>query len=178
MRAESFFCALLLSFSVNAASYIGELSDITQELLERGLTPAYMTIEYSLSDDCGLTDLRVVENLNPEALNSEIIEKVVSKVIGPFSGALHPNELVTLTTDTGSPPRTLSRSTKTISWNTEDGYRYVECRFFTNGKLASAWQIDGHGYQFKDKIQDRRIDHQLSELGPNTMRVSFVADDE
>ena len=178
MRAESFFCAILFPFSVNSGSYTGELSEITQDLLERGLTPAYITIEYSLSDDCGLAGLRVVENSNPEALNSEVVEKVVSKVIGPFSWALHPNELVTLTTDIGSPLVDLSMRTKTISWNTEDGYRYVQCRFFTNGELASAWQTDGHGYQFIDKIKDRRVDRQLSKLGANTIKVSFVADGE
>lgn len=162
----------------SADSNIGELSQISQDLNERGLTPAHVTIEYSLTDDCGLTGLHVIDNSNPAALDSEVVEKLVKVMIGPFSGVTHPDELIKFATDSESPPLNMSMTSRTISWNTDDGHRYVQCRFYMNGELESARHIDGHGNQYKEKIQDRIIDQRLSELGVNTMRASFVSEDD
>lgn len=153
MRAVLSFCAILLSLPASADSNIGKLGKISQDLIERGLTPAYITVEYSLTDECSLTGLLVIENSNPDVLGSEVVDEVVKVMIGPFSGATHSDELIQFSTDGESPPKKLSMTKRRISWNTNDGHRYVVCRFYSDGELESARLIDGHGQQYDKKIE-------------------------
>ncbi len=178
MRAFLLLCATLLAFPANADSNIGKLSKITQDLAERGLTPAHITVEYSLTDNCRLTGLRVLENSHPDVLGPEVVDKVVRVMIGPFSGSMPSDELMRFSTDGESPPRKLSMTTRTITWNSNEGHRYIVCRFFSDGELKSARLIDGHGPQYDKKIKDRIVGQPLSELEPNTMRASFVSEDD
>ena len=69
-------------------------------------------------------------------------------------------------------------TTRTISWNTSDGHRYVVCRFYFDGELESARLIDGHGNQYDKKIKDLIVDQPLSELEPKRMRASFESEDQ
>ena len=158
MRAAISCLAILLSLPVSADSNIGRLGQITQELVERGLTPAHVSIEYSLTDDCGLAGLRIVENSHPDVLGAEVVDEVVKVMIGPFSGSAPSDELIQFSTDTESPPKRLSMTTRMISWSTSDGHRYVVCRFYVDGELESTRLIDGHGQQYEGKIKDRIID--------------------
>jgi hypothetical protein len=178
MRAILSCIAILLSFPASADSNIGKLGKITQDLDERGLTPAHITIEYSLTDDCDLTSLRVIENSHPDVLGPEVVNEVVRVMIGPFSGAAPSDELIQFSTDGESPPKMLSMTTRMISWNSDDGHRYVVCQFYSNGELESGRLIDGHGLQYDKKIKDRIIGQALSAMEPKTMRASFVSEDE
>ena len=178
MRAVLSFCAILLSLPASADSNIGKLGKISHDLVERGLTPAHITIEYSLTDECGLTRLSVVENSNPDVLGSDVVDEVVNVMIGPFPGTTPSDQLIRYSTDGESPPMKLSMKTRMISWNTEDGHRYVVCRFYSDGGLESARHIDGHGPQYKQKIQDRVIEQALSEMEAKTIRASFASEDE
>lgn len=178
MRAALSCLALLLSLPVSADSNIGKLGKITQDLDERGLTPAHVTIEYSLTDSCGLAGLRVVENSHPDVLGPEVVEEVVNVMIGPFSGSTLSDELIQFSTITESPPKKLSMATRMIRWNTTDGHRYVVCRFYFDGELESARLTDGHGNQYDKKVKDRSIGQPLSELEPERMRASFESEDQ
>jgi hypothetical protein len=178
MRAAFSCLAILLSLPVNADSNIGKLGKITQDLDERGLTPAHVTIEYSLTDDCGLAGLRVIENSHPDVLGSEVVDEIVKVMIGPFSGSTPPDELIQFSTDKASPPKKLSMTTRMINWNTRDGHRYIVCRFYTDGELESARLIDGHGHQYDKKIKDQTIGQPLSEMEPKTIRASFESEDQ
>ena len=111
-------------------------------------------------------------------LGPEVVEEVVRVMIGPFSGSAPSDELIQFSTDSESPPKKLSMTTRMISWNTTDGHRYVVCRFYSDGELESARLIDGHGHQYNKKIEDRIIDQPLSEMGQKTMRASFESEDE
>ena len=99
MRAILSCCAILLSVNASADSNIGKLGKIVEDLNERGLTPAHVTIEYSLTNDCSLTGLRVIENSHPDALGPEVVDEVVRVMIGPFSGATPADELIQLSAD-------------------------------------------------------------------------------
>lgn len=178
MRAALLCSAILLSLHVSANSNIGKLGKITQDLDERGLTPAHLIIEYSLTDNCGLAGLHVVENSHPGVLGSEVVAEVVKVMIGPFSGSTPSDEVIQFSADTESPPKKLSMTTSMISWNTSDGHRYVVCRFYNDGELESARLIDGHGPQYDKKIGDRIIGQPLSELEPKTIRASFESEDQ
>ena len=129
-----------------------------------------------MSDDCDLAGLRVVENSHPDVLGPEVVDEVVKVMIGPFTGSTPSDELIQFSTDAESPPKKLSMTTRMIGWNTTDGYRYVVCRFYSDGELESVRQIDGHGHQYDKKINDRIIDEPLSEMEPRTIRASFESD--
>ena len=179
MRAILSCCAISLAMSASAnsyISYIGKLGKITEDLIERGLTPAHITIEYSLTDDCNLAGLRVTENSHPNALGTEVVDEVVSVMIGPFSGVA--DELIKLPLDGESAPEKLSMTTRMIGWSTEDGHRYVVCRFYSDGELESARLTDGHAPHYEKKIGDRIVNQALSELQTKTIRASFVSGDE
>lgn len=178
MRAILSCVLILLSPPASADSNIDKLGKIAQELDEGGLTPAHVTIGYSLTDDCGLTGLRVIENSHPEVLGSAVVDEVVRVLIGPYSGAAPSDKLIQFSTDGESSPKKLSTSTKTISWITNDGHRYLVCRFYSNGELESVRLTDGHGHQYDKKINDRIIDQALSEMEPKTMRASFRSKEE
>jgi len=178
MRAILSSCAILLSLPASADSYIGKLGEISLDLIERGLTPAHVTIEYSLTDDCSLAGLRVIENSHPDVLGPNIVDEVVRVMIGPFSGSTPSDELIQFSMDGELAPKKLSMTTRLIGWITNDGYRYVVCRFYSDGELESARLIDGHGHQYDKKIEDRIIGQDLSKLGPNTIRASFVSEDD
>jgi hypothetical protein len=178
MRAALSCVAIFVALPVSADSNIGKLGQINEDLVERGLTPAHVTIEYSLTDNCGLNGLHVVENSHPGVLGPEVVEEVVKVMIGPFSGSTPSGELIQFSTGTESPPKKLSMTTRMFSWNTSDGHRYVVCRFFFDGELESVRLIDGEGNQYEKKIKDRIIDHPLSELEPKRMRASFESEDQ
>ncbi len=178
MRAAVSCMAILLSLPVSADSNIGKLSKITQDLDERGLTPAHVTIEYSLTDDCDLAGVRVVENSHPDVLGPDVTHEVIKTMIGPFTGSTPSDELIQFSTDAESPAKKLSMTTRTIGWNTTDGYRYIVCRFYSDGELESVWQTDGHGHQYGKKTNDRMIDQPLSEMEPRTFRASFESEDQ
>ena len=176
MRAILLCWAIVFAALASANSYTGRLGKISLELIERGLTPAHITIEYSLSDECSLDDLRVTENSNPDALGPEVVNEVVREMIGPFLG--HTDELIELSMDGESAPRSLSMITTTISWNTEDGHRLVVCKFYSNGELRSVRLTDGHGPEYEKKIEDRIVNQALSELGTKSLRVVFESGEE
>ena len=178
MRAALSCIAILLSLPASADSNIGRLGKITQDLDERGLTPAHVTIEYSLTDNCDIAGLRVTENSHPDVLGPEVVAEVVRVMIGPFSGAAPSDELVQFSMDRESPPKKLAMTTRMISWNTSDGHSYVVCQFYSDGELESARLIDGHGHQYHKKIKDRMIGEALSEMGPKTIRASFESEDQ
>jgi hypothetical protein len=176
MRAIFSCFAISLAMSASASSNIGKLGKITEDLIERGLTPAHITIEYSLTDDCNLTGLRIIENSHPDALGHEVVDEVVRVKIGPFSGVS--DELIKLPLDGESAAKKLSMTTRMISWSSEDGHRYVVCRFYADGVLESARLIDGHGAKYEEKIEDRTVNQALSELQTKTIRASFVSEDD
>lgn len=173
MRAALACFTVLLSLPVGAGSNTGTLGKISEDLDKRGLTPAHVTLEYSLTDNCGLADLRIVDNSHADVLDQGVVNEIVRAVIGPFPASTPSEELIRFTAETESTAEKLSMTTRMISWNTNNGYRYVVCRFFMNGQLESARLTDGHGYLFDRKIRDQLIDQPLSELGPKTMRASF-----
>ena len=178
MRAAISCLAILLAFPASADSNIGKLGKTTQALVERGLTPAHVTIEYSLTDDCSVAGLRVVENSHPDVLGPEVVDEVVKVMIGPYSGSPPSDELIGFSAEAESPPKKLSMTTRMITWNTSDGHRFVVCRFYADGELESTWLTDGHGHQYDRRIRDRVIGQPLSEMGPKTIRTSFTSEDQ
>ena len=178
MRVLLSFFAFLLSIPAIADSETGKLGEIVLDLGERGLLPAYITIEYSLTDDCNFADLRVTENSDPDALGPVVVDEIISVMIGPFSSSMPSDELLQFSTDGGSRPKALSTTTRTFSWTTNDGYRYVVCRFYSDGELESARLTDGHGPQYDMKVDYMTIGQALSEMEPRTISVSFMPEED
>ncbi len=178
MRASLSHLAFLLSLPAVAESELGKLRNIVLDLDERGLLPAYITIEYSLTDDCNFADLRVIENSHPDTLGPYVVDEIVSVMIGPFSGSTPSDELLQFSMDGESRPRALSTTTRMFSWATDDGYTYVVCQFYSDGELESARLTDGHGPEYDKKIDDETIGEALSEMGPRTIVVSFMPEED
>ena len=177
MRVSISCLALLLSLPAIAEPELVKLGKIVQELDERGLLPAYITIEYSLTDDCDFADLRVTKNSHPDVLGPDAVDEIVSEMIGPFSDFASADELLQFSSDNEFRPNLSSSTTRLFSWTTDDGHRYVVCRFYSNGELESARLTDGHGPQFGKKIDDLTIGGALSEMGPREIDVAFMPED-
>lgn len=172
-----FSCSVIsVALCASANSSIGKLGKITERLVERGLTPAHITIEYALTDGCNITGLRVTENSHPDALGPETVDEVVSVMIGPFSAIS--DELIELSLDDEPAVKKLSTTTRTFSWRGDDGHRYLVCGFYADGSLQSARLTDGRGARHREKIEDRIVDQALSELPARTIRASFVSEDD
>lgn len=137
-----------------------------------GIESAHVLLEYSLTDDCDLAPVLVLENTSEEIFDTEAIWQIVRTVIGPFEST--DNDLIE--SESGdSIGSKLSTTNRAFNWNTNLGHNYIVCQFYPDGRFASARYADDHSSP-STPVEDRPVARRLSELGTRTQKMVFTLD--
>ena len=169
MRTFFLCIAISLPMCVSADSYIDKAA---KELQERGLTSAYFAIEYSLTDDCNLENVRVVENTQPDVITPDVVEEIVRRYIGPLPGKN--DEMNQLPSADDMTRKALATTTRMFWWNTDQS-THIVCRFNIDDELESARLSNSYGNPWGEY---QLLEQALSKMQAATMRGELEADTE
>lgn len=161
-----FILAVHCCTMVSATSFAQEEPDWVGRAAHLGIESAHVILEYSLTDDCDLAPVLVLENTSEEIFDAEAIDQIVRTAIGPFES-----------TDNDLPESRAGSSVtnRAFNWNTNLGHDYIVCEFYPDGSFASARYIEGHSPSSKS-VEDRPVARKLSELGTRTQKMVFTLD--
>ncbi len=165
MRTIFLCIAISLPMCVSADSYIDKAA---KELQERGLTYVRVTIEYSLTDDCNLENVHVVENMQPDVITPNVVEAIVSTYIGPFPGTN--DEMIQPPSADDLTRKTLAMTTRMFWWKNDQGQTHIVCRFYSDGELESARLGNRSRNQWGE---DQLLEQALSKMQAETITLHF-----
>lgn len=158
---------------ISAASFAQEGPEWISRASVLGIESAHVILEYSLTDDCDLAPVLVLESTSEEVFDTEAIAQIVRSVIGPFESARNDPR------DSGRPgdsvTNQLSMIHRVFNWNTNLGHEYIVCQFYPDGSFASARYSAGDSAPAKS-VEDRPVARRLSELGTRTQKMVFTLD--
>ncbi len=166
MRFAVTFLAAQCCAMISATSLAQEGPDWIRRASNLGIESAHVILEYSLTDDCDLAPVLVLENTSEEIFDAEAIGQIVRTVIGPFAS-----------TDNGLPESRsgYSVTNRVFNWNTNLGHDYIVCQFDPDGRFASARYADDQSSP-STPVEDRPVARRLSELGTRTQKMVFTLD--
>ena len=151
-----------------------QISKWTDRAVELGITSAHVVIEYSLTDDCNLAPIRIVENSSEVIFDAATIAEVIGELVGPFEFVNR--RLLRPELEPSEEGAKLSMSGRKFRWDTDLGHSYIACRFYATGALADAVYIDGR-IAVHQTVENRPVARKLSNLGTRTQTVRIEIDE-
>ncbi len=171
MRAAISTSILLLTVSVSTTSLSRQVSDWMQRAETLGITSAHVILEYSLTDDCELKPVRIVENSSEKVFTAAAIESIVKSVIGPFEA--WNRQLIDPLDPTAEKPENLAMVKRSFAWRTASGHSLIVCTFFADGRLDQAEFVLPNTPP-AHTVPSERISQRLSDLPAKMRKVTFV----
>lgn len=166
MRFAVTFLAALCCTSISGPSFSQDGPDWIRRASKLGIESAHVILEYSLTDDCDLAPVLVLENTSEEIFDTEAIAQIVRTLIGPFAS-----------TDNDFPESRSGNSVtnRVFNWNTNLGHDYIVCQFYPDGRFASARYANDNSSP-STHVEDRPVARRLSELGTRIQKMVFTLD--
>ncbi len=160
--------------AAEADSIQGQSPGWVNRASELGIESAHVVLGYSLTDDCQLGQVEVLESTSDALFDPAAVEHITKTMIGPFRVANR--DIVHIGS---SPPEIQERyqmTNRMYKWNTDLGHEYLICRFYSDGSYANAYYSDGRQAEQK-VVEDRPVARRLSRLGTRTQKVVFKAEE-
>lgn len=132
--------AALILVSSSWATSRNYVSDWMKRATELGLDSGHVVIKYSLTDECELGRVEVLESTSDELYTADAIAEIVRDFVGPFNYMADTLPNITGTDDKNS--ARLSFNRRNFSWQNEHGHEYVACMFYLDGQLFAAEFVD------------------------------------
>ena len=158
---------------ISATSFAQEEPDWIRRAASLGIESAHVILEYSLTDDCDLAPVLVLESTSDEIFDTAAIGQIVRTSVGPFESTGDDLPDPVLLND--SVANQLSMTNRAFNWNTNLGHDFIVCQFYEDGSFASARYTDGQPPPSKSVV-DRPVARRLSELGTRTQKMVFTLD--
>ncbi|MDH3614541.1 MAG: hypothetical protein OES10_14835 [Gammaproteobacteria bacterium] len=174
MRFAVVFLAVSCSAIIGATTFAQGASDWINRAANLGIESAHVILEYSLTDECDLDPVLVLESTSEEIFDPEAISHIVRTVIGPFDSTS--NDLLNSDLLADSAAKRLSMTNRAFNWSTDLGHNYIVCEFYSDGSFASAKYTDGYSPPSKS-VEDRPVARRLSELGTRTHKMVFTLEE-
>ena len=145
-------------------------SDWSERAINQGVSSVDVTLRYSLSDDCYVRNLELLENTHPEIIYPNQIANIASRILGPFESSARQLEPVISDSDIRIEyVKTIQRS---IVWRTPEGHSWIVCYLNSSGELERAIHSDGHRPP-AEVAPDTPVNKSLSLLGTNEVTITF-----
>ena len=165
---------VLIPLSGSWATSRNYSSDWMKKAVKLGLTSGHIELKYSLTDECELGDVEVLESTNEQLYTSEVVDEIVRDFVGPFDYMGDTLPGIVGTDDRTS--KKLAFNKRKFSWQNEFGHEYLECSFYLDGQLFDAEFVDANRApaEFSPAM---KIEIPLSEIAPVVRRFAFRFED-
>ena len=145
-------------------------SDWSERAIEQGVSSVDITLGYSLSDDCYVQNIELLENTYPEIIYPNQIENIARRVLGPFES--RERQLEPAVSDSDIRFEYVGSIQRSIAWKTPEGHGWIVCYLSSSGRLERAIHTDGHRPP-AEVAPDTPVNKSLSLLGTNEVTITF-----
>ena len=170
MLGRALCLAVLVLISNSWATSRNYSPEWMKRATELGLDSGHVVLKYSLTDQCELDDVEVLESTSEELYISDVVAEIVRDFVGPFNYMADTLPNITGTDHKNS--KRLGFNRRKYSWQNEHGHEYVDCTFYLDGQIFAAEFVDSNlpPAEYSPPMQ---INGPLSDLEPVVRKFSF-----